>query len=195
MGKNYHSELGIMYIRKKLIGAIALTLLNLSIIGCADTSQSGLILFDFEADAELDQLHWACYTLMSLSDQYVTHGAKSLKLELYPSPYPGFTPSLKQRNWKKYKALKFDIYNPANEDVPITLRIDDKKDSNEYADRYNKTILIKPGKNQMIIPLDSLVTSGTNRQLNLKKIQRFLLFSVNPAEKIVLYIDYVRLVC
>jgi hypothetical protein len=182
-----------MIIRIKLIGLIALMLLNLSVMGCVDTSPN-LVLFDFETDSELDRIHWQCHTLMSISDHHTTHGSKSLKLELHPSPYPGFKPVLKQRNWEKFNALQFDIYNPANEDAPITIRIDDKKDSNEYADRYNKTFLIQPGLSQMIIPLDSLVTSGTNRQLNLERIDKFLLFSVNPTEKMVLYLDYIRLV-
>ena len=50
------------------------------------------------------------------------------------------------------------------------------------------------GSNRIEIPLITLVTSGTGRKMDLKSIHRFLLFMVTPAEKNVLYVDYIRLV-
>lgn len=79
-----------------------------------------LILFDFESDGELDEVHWKCYTLMSIGDQHHTHGNNSLKME-------------------------------------------------------------------------SLITSGTKRKMNSDEIERFLFFIYKPGEKVVLYVDYIRL--
>ena len=50
------------------------------------------------------------------------------------------------------------------------------------------------GSNPIEIPLNTLVTSGTRREMVLKSIHRFLIFMVNPTEKNVLYVDYIRLV-
>jgi hypothetical protein len=86
------------------------------------------MLFDFEFDAELDNLLWKCHTLFSLSEKYASHGNKSLKLELYPSDYPGFRPVINERDWRKYRGLGFDIYNPEKEAVEILIRIDDSND-------------------------------------------------------------------
>ncbi|MFQ6032509.1 MAG: hypothetical protein ACE5K2_06265, partial [Candidatus Zixiibacteriota bacterium] len=133
-------------------------------------------------------------TLFSLSDEQATHGEKSLRLELYPSDYPGLTPMIEKRDWSRYDALRFDIYNPQYEAVTLTVRIDDRKDYPNYADRYNKRFILKPGINHVRIPLDTFVTSGTDRKLDLKNIYRVLIFMARPERRVVLYVDYIRLV-
>jgi hypothetical protein len=151
------------------------------------------MLFDFETDADLDRIHWKCFTLLKLTKEHATHGSKSLQLELYPSDYPGLTPKLDEMDWRGCKALSFDIYNPADSEKAIIIRIDDREDYPDYADRYNKKFILKPGQNDVSIPLDNLITTGSNRKLNLKRIYRLFIFMWNPPEKHVLYIDYLRL--
>jgi hypothetical protein len=68
-----------------------------TITACSDQRPKELILFDFETDAELDRMHWKCFTMFTLSGEHVTHGAKSLRMELYPSSWPGLTPKLNVR--------------------------------------------------------------------------------------------------
>jgi len=161
---------------------------------CHDRTPPEYVLFDFESDSDLDQLHRKCHTLFHLSDKHVTHGAKSLFLELYPSDYPGFTPILKKKNWTGYDTLCFDVYNPGEKEVRLTVRIDDRRDASDYADRYNHSFIIKPMINQVRIPLDSLFTSGTHRRLYLRSIRRLIIFVVKPSQKVELYFDYGRLV-
>jgi len=151
------------------------------------------ILFDFETDEELDSFHWKCHTLFALSDEHVTHGSKSLRLELYPSEYPGLAPMIKDTDWSKYGMVSFDVYNAQEEDILLSVRIDDKEDYPDYADRYNRSFVVKPGPNTITIPFDSLITSGTKRLLNLKMIYRMLIFMAQPKEKTLLYFDYMRL--
>jgi hypothetical protein len=153
-----------------------------------------LILLDFESDAELDQLYWSCHTLYSLSNDHVTHGSKSLKLELFPSDYPGlvFTPVVK--DWSDYKELYFDVYNPSRQEVQVIVRIDDKKEYPEYNDRFNKGFVMRTGNNHVSIPLDTLVASGSNRHLNNAHIKRLFIFVTHPPRKITLYIDTIKLV-
>ena len=74
------------------------------------------------------------------------------------------------------------------------MRIDDRKIWPDYPDRYNKRFRLVKGSNRIEIPLITLVTSGRGRKMDLKSIHRFLLFMVTPAEKNVLYVDYIRLV-
>jgi hypothetical protein len=160
---------------------------------CHGKPGSERMLFDFESDGDLDRIHWKCRTLMSLSDEHVAHGAKSLKLELWPSDYPGLAPMIADRDWKPYHSLCFDVYNPEGRELQITVRIDDRKDYPDYGDRYNKSFELKPGWNQMKIPLETLVTSKTARQLDLNCIYQFLLFMVNPRERHTIYVDNIRL--
>jgi hypothetical protein len=151
------------------------------------------ILFDFESDQQLDEVNWQCHTLMSISNSHVTHGKSSLMLEMYPSPYPGFKPRLKAKNWSKYKAICFDVYNPDETGRSIIVRIDDTIDNTEYKDRYNQRFILKKGMNHIRIDMESLITSGTGRRMNTSIIDKFLIFTVSPVKKIVLFIDYIRL--
>jgi hypothetical protein len=178
---------------KKLIRFIFIMVWLLAFIGCQNNIQKELVLFDFELDQDLDRVHWKCHTLLSLSDEHATHGMKSLRLELFPSPYPGLNPALDKKDWRGYSSLCLDLFNPDNEDRKIVIRIDDKEDANDYADRYNKSFLLRPGTNKIEIPLNSLITSSTNRALNLRKIYKYLIFMVSPVQKTVLYVDYIRL--
>ncbi|MCD4722573.1 MAG: hypothetical protein K8S13_22355 [Desulfobacula sp.] len=163
-------------------------------VACEKTKHKELVLYDFESEFVFDQFHWKCRTLFSLSDKYAVHGEKSLKLELFPSSYPGLSPSLKHHDWREYQTLCFEVYNPAPDMVKLVLRIDDKKKALEYSDRYNKSFMIIPGANTLNIPLDSLKTSKINRPLELKNIYRFLIFMSHPDKRHVLYLDYFRLI-
>ncbi|MBC8441306.1 MAG: hypothetical protein H8D87_16655 [Deltaproteobacteria bacterium] len=164
------------------------------IVACEKIPSKELVLFDFESESVFDEFHWKCRTLFSLSDDHAVQGKKSLKLELYPSSYPGLSPALKHHDWRGYQALFFEVYNPSPEMVSLVLRIDDKKDALEFSDRYNKSLKLLSGANKMKIPLDSLKTSGTERPLELKNIYRFMVFMSQPDKKYVLYLDYFRLV-
>ena len=165
----------------------------LILVACHRGIPAERVLFDFESDSELDRFHWRCHTLFSLSDEHVTHGARSLRLELYPSDYPGLKPMLEENDWRGYKALCFDIYNPDEKELRISVRIDDREDYPNYDDRYNRTFILRPGMNRMRISLDTLVTSGTRRKLDLSKIYRVVIFVARPERRVVLYVDYLRL--
>jgi len=176
--------------------AIRITIIIVSLgylLSCLSGSPAEYILSDFESDHDLDRIDWKCHTLFSLSNENVTHGDKSLQLALYPSDYPGLAFKLGINNWSPYRSLSFDIYNPADEEISITVRIDDKEDCPNFDDRHNKSFIIKSGLNGIRIPLDSLMTSDGNRTLDLKKIYAFLIFMSHPQKKCVLYIDYVHL--
>jgi hypothetical protein len=164
------------------------------LISCNKTAPEEAILLDFESNAELDQLHWSCHTLYSLSDDHATHGSKSLKLDIFPSDYPGmnFVPAIK--DWRDYKQLSFDVYNPLQESVTMTVRIDDKKDYPEYNDRYNKGFVLNRGNNHVVILLDSLLTSVANRHLNIAHIHRLFIFVGHPKVKLTLYVDAINLI-
>jgi len=165
----------------------------LSLFTCYGGRPEQFILSDFESDADLDKVQWQCHTLFSIADENATHGHSSLRLELYPSAYPGIAFELPLRDWRSYNMLSLDIYNPQVEEISLAMRIDDREEYPEFNDRYNEGFPLKPGMNHLRIPLDSLTTTGTKKAINLKNICRCMLFMVQPPQKQVLYIDYVHL--
>jgi hypothetical protein len=98
------------------------------------------------------------------------------------------------KDWRGFKELSFDVYNPSKDMVRIVVRIDDRKDFPDYEDRYNKSFVVKRGSNHFSIPLNTLVTSGTNRHLNLAQIHRLFIFMGHPEKKITLYIDTIKVI-
>jgi len=162
--------------------------------GCNGYVSEERILFDFESDSELERLHWRCHTLFSLSNEHVTHGRSSLRMELYPSDYPGLSLVQKVNDWSSYKTMCFDIFNPEGKEIQVSVRIDDRKDYPEYEDRYSKSLILRPGVNRISISMNTFITAGTQRKLNLRKIYRFFIFMEHLQRKVVLYVDYVRIV-
>jgi hypothetical protein len=164
-----------------------------ALAGCHSRPDGDVVLYDFENDSDLDRLNWKCRVLYALSPQHATHGGRSLRMDLYPSAYPGLSPRLSRHDWRGFEALCLDVFNPTEKALFITVRIDDKKDYPDYRDRYNHRFAIQPGMNNLRIPIAGLITSGTHRQLNAGTIERFMFFMVNPAERHTLFVDYIRL--
>ena len=162
--------------------------------GCSNTIPAELLLNDFETDSDLDRIHWTCRTLFSLSDQHVSHGFRSLEMKLFPADYPGLALKLTESDWSRYGSLAFDIFNPQEEPLEITVRIDDKTDYPDYEDRYNGRHTLLPGSNHLRIPLGNLRTSGSGRPLNLKAISRFMFFMVDTRKIHCFYVDHIRLI-
>jgi hypothetical protein len=172
----------------------SILILWLLLPGCSGRWVREQILFDFESDSELDQVQWKCHTLFTLSDTHTTHGGFCLKMDLYPSSYPGVSFKLLTGDWSSYDSLGFDLFNPQPTALPLTIRIDDRLDYPDYPDRYNASFSFTPGMNHFVLPLKDLVTAGSRKPLNLRQIHRFLIYMVNPAEGATFYLDYVRLI-
>ena len=153
---------------------------------------------DFEDDSVLDELQWSCGTLFRISGDHATSGKRSLEISLYPAAdsviehYPGVSFSGFDADWSGRRALVFDAFNPEDTAVPLEVRIDDRE-SPDYRERFNRTHTLAPGGNRISIPLASLVTSGTRRPLDLRRIRVVALFLANPGERRTLYLDRVGL--
>lgn len=181
--------------RVKILKKTALTLLlTVLLAGCGADVPKELVLFDFENDAELNRIHWKCFTMFALSEEHATHGQKSLKMELYPSDWPGWTPKIARTDWRAFQAFGFDLYNPGDDKLTLFMRIDDREDFPGYPDRYNRSFLLAPGNNRIEVKLEELITSSTQRRLDLDNIYRLFLFMHEPESKITLYLDNVRLI-
>jgi hypothetical protein len=181
--------------RARTIALLLLCMAGACCLGCDTKPRFG---YDFEDETVLDQLHWSCGTLFRMSGDHATSGHRSLEISLYPAAdsvvehYPGISFSGFDADWSARRALVFDVFNPEDTPLPLEVRIDDRE-SLDYRDRFNRTYPLAPGDNRISIPLASLVTAGTRRQLDLRRIRVVSLFLVNPGERHTLYLDRVGL--
>lgn len=114
-------------------------------------------------------------------------------MELFPAAYPGLALKINESDWRRFESIEFAIYNPQDETLEITVRIDDRSDYPDYMDRYNSRHALLPGGNPIRIPTSSLKTSGSGRPLNLATIKRFLFFLVDTRKTYTFYVDDIRL--
>jgi hypothetical protein len=161
-------------------------------VSCTKPATTELILFDFESESELDLLQWNCRALYALSDMHAVHGTHSLRMDLFPSEYPGLEFSPTQKDWSKYSTFSFDIYNPSTSQMSLSIRIDDNKNRTAFNDRYNNRFVLKPGNNHISLPINNMMTTGTNRLMDLAHIHTVYIFVPLPQYKQTLYIDAIR---
>ncbi len=150
-------------------------------------------LFDFESPEDLTRLNWECHKWFELSREHVTSGKYSLKASFPPGQYPGIDFQGIQADWSPYVSFKMDIFNPSEEKVGFHIRIDDHKSDWEYANRFDLDVALKPGVNTISIPTSSIKTNLRHRPLNLKKIERLIVFLPNNRNPRDLYVDNIRL--
>jgi hypothetical protein len=150
-------------------------------------------LFDFESQEELETLNWECRKWFEISQEYKSSGKSSLKATLPPGQYPGISFRGVPADWSQGKALKMEVFNPSSNKIPFHIRIDDHKSGWEYATRYDKTFPLHPGENRLEIPLNTIKTNLHQKPMNLKKIDRFMVFVPDNKAKIELYLDNIRL--
>jgi hypothetical protein len=151
------------------------------------------LLFDFEFLTDLEKLNWECHKWFELSFDHKTSGKYSLKVSLPPGQYPGISFKEIPSDWSQYAYLKMDIFNPSKDKVPFHIRIDDHKSNWEFANRFDREVELKPGPNPVSIPTNSIDTNLHHHALNLKKIERLIVFVPNNSKPRDLYIDNIRL--
>ena len=168
---------------------------GVSLAGCEPEPPAGpLVLNDFESQADLDRIAWRCRTTFRLTGIHRSHGHSGLLMTLYPDLYPGIRPFLppERRDWRGYRYLALDVFNPGDEPLVLCYRIDDTK-APDYEDRVNGSFRLRPGENRLRLDLGRLRTSGTNRPLNLGQIWAVLFFQLSPPHPVTLGLDYIRL--
>lgn len=176
---------------KKKAALIIIALVML--VGCEKTKEEIRVLYDFENEAQLDEISWSCRVLYARDHQHAVSGECSLRLEIHPDSYPGFKSGKMEENWSGYRFLKLDIFYPGTAPLNLAYRIDDRWDNPPYGDRLNGSLSLRPGKNSISLDLASLKTSGSKRLLRLAHIDKLYLFLCSPKQPVVLYLDYIRL--
>ncbi|RME79728.1 MAG: DUF4091 domain-containing protein, partial [Planctomycetota bacterium] len=100
-----------------------------------------------------------------ISSKYVTHGKKSLRLRVPKGYSVGIEPYDFPSDWRKYKYLALDVYNPEEYPIVVNLALSDGKEKYREVDQD----VITPGKKQsclpkqwttLIFPLEELKVGG-----------------------------------
>ncbi|GEM_PF-347968 len=124
---------------------------------------------------------------------HATHGLYSLEVRLEPGTYPGVTLDFPPRDWRGFDALAFDVHVGGPSPLPLTVRINDLEHNEEYTDRYNKTFVLGPGANHVVIDLAEVKRAPRGRAMDMGRMALVCLFSYRLKEPRTIYLDNVRL--
>jgi hypothetical protein len=131
-----------------------------------------------------------------LSDEHASGGKHGLKLTF--SKDGGailFGSKDKPQDWSRYKSVGFDVYNPQDRMIDMTLRIDDVE-AKGYKDRFEPSddLFLPPGKSTHLeIDLTNIWANNV-RLMDTSKITMFNVHLSKGAEERVLYVDSFRFI-
>ena len=92
-------------------------------------------------------------------------GGKALKVVYVPGDSFGDRVS-RITNWKQFIALEFDAFNPAQENVTVTLTVKHRR-TTSYDTRVDVPVVLRPGRNAVKIGLDEMLNvNGTAPDLS-----------------------------
>lgn len=99
-------------------------------------------------------------------------------------PYP---------DWTSYNYFLFDIYSEYTYPISLIIRINDRIHDQNSSDRFNRKLSIKSGLNNISIPLDAVQNAPKTRLMDMRNIDLIIIFTSEPAESLVVYLDNIRL--
>ena len=153
------------------------------------------LLADFENPLELTR--WKGDAQFALDADQAASGRRSLKVSLAPGRYSGIALRYFPGNWLGFTALRFSVFNPAGQPLRLTCRIHDQlheKAAQEFRDRFNRTLVIAPGWNDISIPLREVAAAPKGRTMDLARLRQVGIFASRLPEPRAIYLDSVRLV-
>ena len=125
---------------------------------------------------------------------HVTEGKSALKVTVKQgTPFGGIviTDPDVLANWGSFKTVVVDIFNPADKNVPVCIRLDDAA-STDTSNRLTRYQRLTPGANRVSLELASLAcTNGKN--LDPATIKKMIVYVSKADQDVTLVFDNLRL--
>lgn len=83
-------------------------------------------------------------------------------------------------DWTGWNQLQVEVENLQPEELPLVVRVNDRRHNQRYRDRYNGTFALPPLARQTLrIPLEQIRTMPASRQLDLERVDAIVVFSMS----------------
>jgi hypothetical protein len=115
------------------------------------------------------------------------------RVTFLPARYPGLSIQEPHPDWTGYNRLEFEVYSESRAQVCLNLRIDDVHHNNDYADRFNRALVVEPGPNRISISLEDVRRGPVARPMDMAHVRGLTLFAVGPPQAFSVYLDGFRL--
>jgi hypothetical protein len=129
--------------------------------------------------------------------EHATHGLQSGKM-VFDKQHTYFDTwgGLRPKDWRGYASFRFDMFNPQDRDVDLVMTIRDQLAANINAEgsvRKTAPYRLKPGANQLTVPLVGITDDSGSRPLDLTCIFNIFFTVKDAPEGTTLFIDNMRL--
>lgn len=115
------------------------------------------------------------------------------RLDLNPAIYPGITLREPYPDWRWARSLELTLVSDLDAPLPLTIRIDDAAHDNRYEDRFNRQLIVRPGVNRILIPLDAVRRAPAGREMDMRHIRQIILFGYQVTAPTHVYLGPIRL--
>lgn len=120
-------------------------------------------------------------------------GNHTAKLTLHPAKYPEFYFREPFPDWSGYKAFTLSIYSPLDTAFMLSMRVEDVHHNGVYRDRFNTSLTIEPGIDEIRINCQDIKNAPEVRSMDMTRIYTFSIFAVKLKETLLFYIDDITL--
>ena len=137
------------------------------------------VLCDFSTPFELSR--WQKNTATIHREQSGESKKRFLAVDFQPAIYSTVTLKHFYPDWRGYKHIVLEVTNPENTDFRVILRIHDrlhKRHHFELNDRFNRALLVHPGRQRITIDMDDVQNAPVSRKMDLQHIEELSLFTM-----------------
>jgi VanZ family protein len=99
------------------------------------------------------------------------------RLDLRPDLYPGISIDEPYPDWNGYRSLVLTIASDLAEPFSLVIRIHDAEHNHQFGDRFNKRLVIQPGVNRIVIPIEEIRQGPERRQMDTTRVRNIMLFA------------------
>lgn len=145
-------------------------------------------------ESPFEDLRWSGSAPRTIAQNHVSSGLHSLRVDFSTQRYSGVSLNQLPHDWRGYRQLSMQVYNPSAEEFAMHMRIDDKHHNDEYTDRFNASFAVAPGWNSLRVSLDTVEHAPKGRRFDLGQVARVGLFVGKLDQPQTVYIDDVFLI-
>jgi len=110
-----------------------------------------------------------------------------------PGEYPGISVIEPEPDWSGYRSLRLDVFSANKNGLILVLRVHDDRHNQQFLDRFNMRLQIRPGMNEIDIPLRQIALAPRGRKMDMTNIAGVVLYMVGLNEPVELEIGNIFL--
>ena len=104
-------------------------------------------------------------------------GRPVLEVQTKSGDWSGVRYAAGDLSWQNYSHLSVRITNPSEEPFTLHVRIDDNEECKKFHQRYNNSVQLSPGRNELQLTIDDIRNGPRDRELNISRIRSVLFFT------------------